>query len=712
MSSFMFHGHRRRFNHTTIALACAGASCGVYAETAATPDVELATVVVTASRQGTALKSTPAAISKITQTQIQQKHATFVGQLLDQTPGVHVADLGNEQHNMSIRQPLSYGALYQYLEDGLSIRPVGLFNHNALYEMNLAGIGGIEVLRGPASSLYGSNAVGGAVNFLTRAPSLTPTAEIGVQGSSEGFYKLDTTLSNTFDTALGQQGVRLSAYASQRGDNWQEHTAADKQSITLRHDMNLSDSTQIKNILTYNHLYTDMNGSATPQDYATRPSYSNQTFTYREVDATRLSSQISHQWTADAKSQATIYYRNNRTLQNPSYLIFNTGPTTAVGRITDQRFQSYGLELQQSQQLGTVKLIGGLTLDHTPVTSTETNLAVQRDPATGRYSGFTTGSLRRDYQVDVDNQALFGQVEWAVIPTVHLVAGARADQIRYDYHNDLTPSSTTGAPSESRDYRKVSPKVGAIWNATPQLDLYANASQGFVPPEVSSQYGGSLVAPNLRAATFNNIDTGMRFASRDKRFSGEVTLYRLTGKDEQISYSIAPGLSEPRNAASTIHQGVEVGGRWLISPTYQQSVRLAGAFAHHEYDGYQASPTLDYSGKTMKSAPSVLANLEYQITPLAGLMLAAEANYVSHYWMNDANTIRYPGHTLLNLRANYRTGPWEIYGQILNLADKHYADIAASTYSGVGVYNPQAQDTYSVGAPRTFLLGVRYRMGE
>ena len=81
----------------------------------------LATIVVTASREGESLNNTPAAISKITAQDIEVKRATFIGQLVNQTPGVLMNDLGNEQHMMSIRQPMTTAAVYQYLEDGLSV---------------------------------------------------------------------------------------------------------------------------------------------------------------------------------------------------------------------------------------------------------------------------------------------------------------------------------------------------------------------------------------------------------------------------------------------------------------------------------------------------------------------------------------------------------------------------------------------------------------
>jgi outer membrane receptor for monomeric catechols len=133
-----------------------------------TSDSQLDEVVVSGSKEAGALRTSVASIGKVSRATLKDKKPTFVGQVLNQVAGVYVTDFGNEQHNMSIRQPLSYNAVYLYMEDGIPIRPTGLFNHNATYEINLAGTGEIEVMKGPASSLYGSNAAGGAVNFRTQ----------------------------------------------------------------------------------------------------------------------------------------------------------------------------------------------------------------------------------------------------------------------------------------------------------------------------------------------------------------------------------------------------------------------------------------------------------------------------------------------------------------------------------------------------------------
>ena len=694
---------------TAACLSISYSSVALADETSSANEVKtLATIVVTASREGESINNTPAAISKITAKDIEDKHATFIGQLLNQTPGVLMNDLGNEQHMMSIRQPITTAAVYQYLEDGISIRPVGVFNHNALYEVNLAGVDNIEILRGPASSLYGSNAIGGTVNFITKAPTLTPTADIGISASSEGYRRLDVGASNTFDTEYGEQGLRLSAYASDRGDSWQDHAESNKQSVTLRHDWRISDATQIKNIFSYNHLEADMTGSLNVDDYNKRSGYSYQTFTYRAVDSTRLSSQINHKWSDQQQTQATLYYRDNTTEQNPSYNIRtdirNGTPTgTYTGQITENAFQSYGLNVQHSIDLDQVKWVVGAMADHSPNQAKTNDIEVFRDPTSLVYTGYQQRQLLRNFNVDVNNQAIYGQANWQVLPNLNLVGGARYDWISYDFDNQLTPSRVTGAPDEKRNFKKASPQLGVVWNITPKMDVYSNWSQGFVPPEVSSLYGANLVTPDLDAATFNNIDAGLRFKLLDDRLDGEITVYRLQGKDEVISYTKADNTREPRNAGKTLHQGIEIGGTWKISDAYDQRVKVSGSIAQHEYEEFQPSPVLNYSANTMPSSPKSFGTIEYQIKPIPELLVSAEGVYVGSYWINDANTEKYNGHTLLNLRANYRNNGYEVFGQILNATDVHYAESTSFSNNQV---------SYTPAAPRTYLLGLRYHFGK
>jgi hypothetical protein len=141
-------------------------------------------------------------ISTITTTTIKETKATSIEQLLNKVTGVYMVDLGNEQHSMSMRQPLSYGGMFLYLEDGIPIRTSGVFNHNALIEINMGSVSNMEIIRGPASSLYGSEAIGGAVNFITHKPSILPTAKAQIQGNNLGYKRADFMVSNTWKNGM------------------------------------------------------------------------------------------------------------------------------------------------------------------------------------------------------------------------------------------------------------------------------------------------------------------------------------------------------------------------------------------------------------------------------------------------------------------------------------------------------------------------------
>jgi len=125
-------------------------------------------VIVSASREVQQRSEVPGAIGVVTAQQLEETKAFGIEQIVNQVPGVFMSTSNassNEQHFMAIRSPISTKSLFLYVEDGLPIRPVAVFNHNALLEMNNTTFGRVEVLKGPASSIYGSEAIGGSLNF-------------------------------------------------------------------------------------------------------------------------------------------------------------------------------------------------------------------------------------------------------------------------------------------------------------------------------------------------------------------------------------------------------------------------------------------------------------------------------------------------------------------------------------------------------------------
>lgn len=672
-------------------------------------------VVVSGARALTKLSETPSAIGVIDQKALQRDQPKSMGDVLNRVAGVHWNDLGNEQHSMSIRQPISTSAVYQYLEDGIPIRPLGVFNHNSLNEMNLSGANGVEVLKGPASSLYGSNAVGGAINVLTAAPSRTPYASIGVRREGEtGYSRYDTAASDSW----GDFGLRFSHYSMRRErDNWQQYSYGSKDSYTLRGDYALSPRSSMRATLVHTDLDAGMTGSLFENDYVNNPGKSINTFTYRRDLTTRVTAAWEGDTVAGGNTTFTVFGRRNDHAQIPSYGIGSCSATACKGSKNNNHVDSRGVDLKHVQELAwlNARLIGGVYIDHSDNPYVSDNLAIVRDPATGRYVSYTLASASqpqgvRDYQADIANTAWFGQFEFTPLARVRVVAGGRSDRISYDYHNHLAPrgSSNYGAPDEQRSFSRFSPKIAASYVLGADANLYANLSDGFTPPEVSQMYGKTGI-PDLHPATFRNAELGLRLAFLDGALRFDSALYRLTGHDTIVSYTVTPGVSENRNAGRTRSQGLELG---LNYDGKQFDARFGTAIASHRYEAYRVSPTLDYSGKEMPQAPRDTTTAEFGLRPANGLRVALEVVHQGRYWMDNANTVRYGGHSLFNLRATYRIGQsWQAWLQARNLADRRYADSASSSYSGTGSYSPNTQNQYTPGAPRSIMLGLSYTYG-
>jgi outer membrane receptor protein involved in Fe transport len=668
------------------------------------------TVVVSGSRTETKLSETPVSIGSVNRSQWDQDKVKSVGEMINRIPGVFWNDLGNEQHSMAIRQPISTNAVYQYLEDGIPIRPLGVFNHNSLNETNMNGSSAVEVVKGAASSLYGSNAVGGAVNFLTQKPSRSPTGYFGFrQDHTDGFYRFDTGASNTW----GNLGLRFSHYTSERDHtNWQQYSGGKKDSFTLRGDYELSATSWLRASLVHTNLDTDTAGSLFENDYRTNPGKSINTFTWRKDKTTRANVAWEGETTRKGVTTVTFFARNNDHGQLPAYTISGCSGATCRGTINNNHVESLGMDVKHVQGLdwASARLVTGVYIDRSQNDYVSDNLKVTRDAVSGVYKSFSLNNAAspsgvRDYGAGIANDALFAQLEFTPAKDFRVVAGGRYDTITYDFVNHLVPSANFGAPNETRSFSRVSPKLGATYALSNAQSLYANLSQGFTPPEVSQLYGKTAI-PDLKPSVYNNQEIGWR-ALLANNIRLDSALYQLEGQDTIVSYTSEVGDSFNKNAGKTRSRGIELS---LSQQLAQWDWRLGATWAKHEFVNYlvsaKAGAIEDYSGKFMPQAPAhtINAQVGWNFTPDSRIALGVVKQ--GRYWMNNLNTVRYEGHTLLNLTTSHKLqGGLEVWGQVRNLTDERYADSASSSFKG-GAFNPNTQNTYSPGAPRSVMVGV------
>ncbi|TAF46211.1 MAG: TonB-dependent receptor [Sphingobacteriales bacterium] len=681
--------------------------------------LELHSVYVTANREAGLRTQSPVAISKISPKLIYETKASMVFELINKVPGVIMPSYNNEQHGMAIRQPMGTSAYYLYMEDGVPIRPLGIFNHNALLEINQFTIGSIEVVKGPVSSIYGPEAVGGAINFIMQKPTLVPTAKIGIQADNWGFRRLQFGTS----AKIGKFGFYLGGLSSKQTNSWMTNSDYDKTSINARLEYNFTDKTRLIGNLIYGKYYSQMAGSVDSAAFYDRKYVSTSDFTYRKSDAYRSRLTLEHDWSNHSKTFITAFLRNNKHGQNPSYSIRwnpvaspTNNPLKAKGEINSNNFESHGVIAQHSQKIDFLKskLILGGVFDYSTNNywSHQILLNAQLRPDGKNVERYTIDQIRpdlkiADYNGIIKNSAAYVQYDFEPISKLRFSLGARYDLMALNYKNNV--NNTAG----NIVYKRFTPKIGATFDLGNDKGLYANYAQGFSPPSLTAIFRPRPnTTPvefytNLQPAVFQNYEIGGWASLLKNKLYIDVALYQMNGQNELLNIRQPDNSFDYQSAGKTLHRGIEFG--ITAKPNTEYSFRFGGTTALHRYENFLLSnkptdPVQNLAGFEMPSAPRWNWNTELNYYPkwFKNFRSAIEWQYVSSWYQDQVNKVKYKGYNLINFRTGYQYKSVELFTNLMNITN---ALVANSASRG---NNTTDRTTFNPGAPRTFVLGIQY----
>lgn len=686
---------------------------------AAAAPAQLDTMTVTGTREATPLAEATATVGVIDANVIQFTAPAHPQQLLGQIPGVAINVTNGEGHTTGIRQKIGTDPVYLYLEDGIPIRATGFFNHNALYEINLPQAGGVEVVKGIGSALYGSDAIGGTINILTRQPARESGAALSAEYGSYGGYRLLGSADSGQKT-LG--ALRADANRSHT-DGWRDSTAYDRHSLNLRWDSTPGDDTALKTIFGYTKIdqQTGANSALTPFEYANTPTVNARPVAYRKVEALRLSTNVDKYVDDNTLLSITPYLRHNTMDLNGAYN-FSTG-ASGDPRIEKTDVNSLGLLLKWRRDFPAAmqaRLIAGFDYDYSPGKRSEDALDFSGCTVAGtatssqKFNCYALGPRIYDYDVTYQSASPYLHGEFSPLEKLRLTAAVRYDSMRYQANNKLPAGdqaiTTTGTKhywqnaDSSRSFSKASPKLGANFALTPATHIYASYNQGFRAPGEGNLFrAGQDSTParaqakadealQLKPIEAEQYELGLRSEALGWRY--ELTAYVLKKDNDILSQRDAANQTTvATNNGSTRHEGVELG----LGKTFGTQWRLdvAYSYARHTYETWITNQFTgaNLNGKEIESAPRRLGNARLNWTPAGGTTAQIEWVKMGAYWLDAANTGKYGGHQLWNLRASHRLSKgWEVAGRIMNLSDKRYADSAGGT---------GAAPTLSPGLPRT-----------
>ncbi|HEX6038615.1 TonB-dependent receptor [Longimicrobium sp.] len=654
-------------------------------------------VVVSATREVRRLAETPATVGVVGGAELRAARPAHPAEVMGQIPGVWVSVTGGEGHTTAIRQPKTTNPVYLFLEDGVPTRSTGFFNHNALYEVNVPQAERIEVLKGPATALYGSDAIGGVINVESRAPSAGRTMEAYVERGAFGWNRLLASAGGM----RGGDGVRADLNLT-RTDGWRTGTAYDRQSATLRWDRTMGGGQSLKTVMTYSRIDQQTAGASTlrADDYASNPTANYTPISFRDVRAFRLSTAYERAGGRTLLS-VTPFVRWNTMELLPNWSLSYDPTVYTTGH------RSLGLLARYRVDLDAVRtrLIGGVDVDFSPGGRQEDSVAAVRDGSI--YRSYTTGPRLYDYRVTFHGVSPYLHAETSPFDGLRFTAGLRADFVGYDYDNRLDALQTGKhrRPDDTEvSYAHLSPKLGGTYEFGPALGIFASYAHGFRAPSEGQLFrqGQADNTVGLDPVRADSWETGAR-GSILGRLTYQVSAYRMHVRDDILTFTdTRTGTRETSNAGRTLHRGLEVG----LGAALPAGLRadLSWSRAKHTYEAWSPRPDVDFAGNEMESAPRTLlsARLGWRPTWMEGADFAAEWARIGSYWMDADNTHRYPGHALVNLRADVPlAGGIEVVSRVSNLLDKRYAEGAS--------YTQALGEEFAPGMPRTVYLGLQWR---
>jgi len=663
---------------------------------------ELEPITVTATRSAEPLLATPGNVALIDTAAVETVAPRHASELFWRAPGTWVTLNSGQESLIAIRSPVLTGAgacgAFLVLEDGLPSRPAGFCNVNQLFELNFEQAEAVEVVRGPGSALYGTNALHGIINVLMPTPASGADA-VRLDAGPDGYLR-GRVSGGRWD---GARGFRMTAQAM-RDDGWRDDTGHEQAKLNaswLARDGAVERAAALA-------------GSVLRQETA---GYITGLDAYRDPDVAR--SNPNPEAFRDADSMRGWYaWRREEGGQR-----LEIRPYFRASRMEFLQHFLPGQPLEQNSQVS-----AGVQAAATRRTSAgRLHYGVDLEIAEGRLEEFQADAtiglpppvaatrpqgLHYDYSVRAGSMAPWLHWEQDLGADWSLGLGLRAERLAYDYDNRMLAGNTrddgtecpggclyTRPADRSDAFFNLAPKFSLGWRVAPGQLGWLAVRRGFRAPQATELYRlqrGQSVA-DLDSETLDSMELGWR--GYRAGFAWELVGYFM----EKRNYIFRDGDGFNVSDGRTRHEGVELSLRWEIVPGL--SVATDQSFARHtwRFDRDVGRGEIIVAGNEIDAAPRRFGSTRLAWDGAGRWGAELEWINMGAYWLNAANTARYRGHDLLHLRLRRTLTPQlEAAVRVHNLTDRAYAERADFAFG---------QYRYFPGRERTLFVELAWRGG-
>lgn len=655
-----------------------------------------ATRSASATRTDTAIHETPQSISVVSKDVVEDLGATRLQDALDYAGGVGRANnFGGQGLTTFTVRGFTTGEFYR---NGFPINR----GYPNMPDANT--IERLEVLRGPATMLYGRGDPGGTFNVVSKQPLAERTVTLGSQLNDQGMKRGTLDASGPLDEE-GRLAYRLNV-VGEGGDTFRDHVETERYGVTPVITWQATDDTKVTfegDFMRNNHPL-DRGLTRFPNQRGTP---SRDTF-WGDKDAGKLHNDnnmaqlrfehvLNDNWTLGGGFQWL-----DGSLKGNAIEANGPGSLGADGRTLQRNFNYRKLEwTDKDYQLNLTGHFSTGGFDHTLLTGIEyedydyKSIIQRSSAAAGTYPidifdpvyGQPRPALTRTPTHDKENlktYAAFVQDQVALTERLKVLAGARFERFEHDYQNYV------GKSWQAAD-NAVTPRVGVIYDLTDTVAVYADAARSFKPNTGASREGGGFAPEKGKS-----YEMGIKWEALDRQLSVDAAIYQIEKKNVLTTdpvdntFSVAAGQVRSR--------GFDLNVAGNLTPEW----RVIGGYAY--VDAEVTRDNTLRSGTRLMNIPrnsfSLLNVYEFQDGALKGLGLGAGGKYVDQRAGQTANTaFSMDAYTVVDLLGYYKVNERvRLNLDVKNLFNREYEEGA---FGNIYAYP---------GAPRTVQVGIAYTL--